>query len=174
MRTQQIIAGETGVTAVADPLGGSVYVEELTARIEQEADAYLERIDALGGAVQAIESGYIQAEIQNAAYRYQRGIEQEEIVVVGVNRFRAAAKDNVPAFKLDPALEQSQIERLREVRASRNASEAHSRLNALESAARSGDNLMPHVLNCVETYCSVGEISDRLRRVFGEYGGAAS
>lgn len=169
LRTQQLIAYETGVRDAPDPLGGSDYVEALTGRIEREARLYLERIDAMGGALAAIENRFIQTEIQNAAYDYQKRIESGEITVVGVNRFRSTATDSVPAFRLNPNVEREQIDRLRELRASRSAPELTRRLDALESAARSTDNLMPHFLSCAEAYATVGEMSDRLRRVFGEY-----
>ncbi len=169
LRTQQIIAHETGVPDVADPLGGSHYIERQTDRIEQEARALIERIDQMGGTLKAIESGFIQGEIQNAAYAYQREIESGERVIVGVNRFESGDAAPVETFRLDPALEQQQIQGLREVRASRNQKLIESRLKALEQAARGTDNLMPHIVSCAEAYGTVGEISDCLRAVFGEY-----
>jgi methylmalonyl-CoA mutase, N-terminal domain len=169
LRTQQIIANETGVTSVADPFGGSTYVEELTDRIEQGAREYLERIESMGGTLAAIESGFIQTEIQNAAYAYQQAIERGETVVVGVNKFRQAEETAPVTFRMDPALERSQIERLREMRASRSASEVDATLSALESAARGADNLMPRIFDACAAKATVGEISDRLRGVFGEY-----
>ncbi|MCC6366082.1 MAG: methylmalonyl-CoA mutase [Bryobacterales bacterium] len=169
LRTQQIIAYETGVANVADPLGGSYHIEELTDRIEREARAYIERIDAMGGTLKAIEAGYIQNEIQTAAYEYQREIEKGERVVVGVNRFQSAETQQIPRFQLDPALEQQQVRRLGEVRALRNARLVTDRLKALEEAARGTENLMPHIVHCAEAFATVGEISDRLRKVFGEY-----
>jgi methylmalonyl-CoA mutase N-terminal domain/subunit len=169
LRTQQIIGYETGVANVADPLGGSYHIEELTDRIEREAREYIERIDAMGGTLKAIEAGYIQNEIQTAAYEYQREIEKGERVVVGVNRFRSAETQQIPRFQLDPALEQQQVRRLEEVRALRNARLVTDRLKALEEAARGTENLMPHIVHCAEAFATVGEISDRLRKVFGEY-----
>ncbi len=169
LRTQQVIAYESGVSRQPDPLGGSEYVERLTDEIEAGVRTYLERIDALGGAIAAIEQGYIQREIQNAAYDDQRGVEAGSKVIVGVNKFAQQQSASIPIFKLDPTLEQQQIERLREVRASRSASEVSMRLDALEQAARGTDNLLPHILAATEVYATVGEISDRLRRVFGEY-----
>jgi methylmalonyl-CoA mutase N-terminal domain/subunit len=169
LRTQQVIAYETGVTKVADPLGGSYAIEEMTDRIEREALLYLERIDAMGGTLKAIEAGYLQSEIQNAAYDYQRSVETGETVVVGVNRFRTEDSQPVPGFRLDPNAEQQQVDRLRQVRASRSAPVWEERLAALESAARGSDNLMPHIVACCKALATVGEISDRLRRVFGEY-----
>jgi methylmalonyl-CoA mutase, N-terminal domain len=169
LRTQQIIAFETGVAKVADPVGGSEYIEELTGKIERGAREYLDRIDALGGAIAAIEKGFIQSEIESAAYRYQQSVERGETVVVGVNRFHQGEDQPPPAFHIDPELERKQIERLREVRASRDAPAVEQRLEALEQAARGSDNLMPKILEACEALATVGEISDRLRRVFGEY-----
>ncbi len=169
LRTQQIIAYETGVPNVADPLGGSYHIEQLTDRIEAEARAYIDRIDAMGGTLRAIEAGYVQTEIQNAAYEYQKEIEAGRRVVVGVNRFRAAEPAREETFRLDPGLEAQQVERLRQVRASRNARLVEDRQIALERAASGSGNLMPHIVDCCAAFATVGEISDRLRRVFGEY-----
>jgi methylmalonyl-CoA mutase N-terminal domain/subunit len=169
LRTQQIIAHETGVTHTADPVGGSLVIEELTKSIEREAEAYIARIDALGGMLRAIESGYVQAEIQESAYRHQRSVEQGETVVVGVNRFAMDDRAAIPTFRLDPEVESRQIERLRELRASRNQALTGQRLDRLEQAARGSDNLMPFILEAAEAWATVGEISDRLRSVFGEY-----
>ncbi|MBI4908430.1 MAG: methylmalonyl-CoA mutase [Acidobacteria bacterium] len=174
LRTQQIIAYETGVAKVTDPLGGSHAIEEMTDRIEREAREYIQRIDAMGGTLKAIEAGFIQSEIQNAAYDYQRGIESGKTVVVGVNRFRSQETASIPAFRLDPAAESRQVDRLRELRSSRSASMVADRLAELESVARSSGNLMPPILNCAEAFATVGEISDTLRKVFGEYREQAS
>jgi len=169
LRTQQIIAHETGVTSVADPFGGSYYIEQLTDQIERDAEAYIERIDSMGGTLAAIEKGYIQSEIQNAAYAYQQAVERNETIVVGVNKFRLEEENPPVTFRMDPALERQQIDRLRELRASRPAAIVEERLDALEQAARRGGNLMPRILEASESLATVGEISDRLRRVFGEY-----
>jgi methylmalonyl-CoA mutase, N-terminal domain len=169
LRTQQIIAYESDVTNVADPVGGSHYIEQLTDEIERGARDYIERIDAMGGTLVAIERNYIQSEIQNAAYEYQQAVERGDAVVVGVNRFKQEESEPPRVFRLDPELESQQVTRLRELRASRSASEVDARLSALEQAARSTDNLMPYILECAEAYATVGEISDRLRAVFGEY-----
>jgi methylmalonyl-CoA mutase, N-terminal domain len=169
LRTQQIIAYETGVTREPDPLGGSYYIEKLTDDIECGAREYIARIDALGGTLAAIEQGYIQGEIQNAAYAYQQAVERGEKIVVGVNRFRQDEDRHHPMFHLDPELERQQVERLRELRASRDRACVEQRLSELEQAARGSDNLMPKILAACEAYGTVGEISDRLRRVFGEY-----
>src|SRR6185369_766776 len=146
LRTQQIIAAESGVTNTVDPLGGSEAVENLTDSIEQGAMEYLDRIEAMGGTLRAIEAGYIQNEIQNAAFAYQKAVESGEQVVVGVNRFRMEGESPIPTFRLDPALERSQIERLREVRASRNQAETAHNLDRLEAAARGSENLLPLIL----------------------------
>jgi len=169
LRTQQIIAHESGITKVADPLGGSVYIEELTNKIERGVRDYLERIDGLGGTLAAIEKGWIQAEIQNAAYEFQQQVELGEKIVVGVNRFQQDGEESLAALRIDPAIELQQVERLREVRASRNNSQVEARLGALEDAARSSDNLLPKIMASCEAFATVGEISDCLRKVFGEY-----
>jgi methylmalonyl-CoA mutase N-terminal domain/subunit len=169
LRTQQIVAFETGVANTVDPVGGSHAIEEVTDSIEREVMAYLRRIDEMGGTLRAIESGYIQSEIQNAAYEYQREIESGRRIVVGVNRFQQDEDRVVPAFRLDPAGEQTQIDALRQVRASRSQSAVDDRLSTLERAACDGSNLMPAILDAAEAYATVGEISSRLKSVFGEY-----
>ena len=169
LRTQQIIAYESGVTNTVDPVGGSECIEGLTDSIESGVHAYLKSIEEAGGTLRAIETGYIQNQIQNAAYDYQRGIESGARVVVGVNRFQKEDERVAPTFRLDPALERSQIERLREVRAGRSQSAVADKLAALEGAARGSDNLMPPILEAAGVYATVGEISDRLRGVFGEH-----
>jgi methylmalonyl-CoA mutase N-terminal domain/subunit len=169
LRTQQIIAYESGVTNTADPVGGSYYIEQLTDDIERGALEYIERIDAMGGTLAAIEKGYIQTEIQNAAYEYQQSVERGEAIVVGVNRFEQEEKEAPVTFRLDPELEKQQVKRLREMRASRDNGVVENRLRSLEQAARASDNLMPHIFACAEAYSTVGEISDRLRNVFGEH-----
>ena len=169
LRTQQIIANETGVTSVADPFGGSEYIEDLTDRIENGARDYIDRIDAMGGTLAAIEKGHVQGEIQNAAYAFQQAVERGEMIVVGVNRFKQTDEHPPSMFRMDPAVEATQVERLRTMRASRSQSDVSHALDALESAARASDNLMPKILAACEAHCTVGEISDRLRTVFGEY-----
>jgi methylmalonyl-CoA mutase, N-terminal domain len=169
LRTQQIIGYETGVVNTPDPVGGSEAVEAMTDAIEKGVLDYLKRIDELGGTLRAIETGYIQSEIQNAAYDYQRAIESGQRIIVGINRFQQEDEHAIPTFRLDPELERSQVERLRQVRASRSAASVTEQLDALEKTARSGENLMPVILDAAGAYCTVGEISDRLRRVFGEY-----
>jgi methylmalonyl-CoA mutase N-terminal domain/subunit len=167
LRTQQIIAHETGVTNVADPFGGSVVIEKMTDEIEQGARDYIDRIDAMGSTLAAIENGFQQSEIQNAAYEYQRGVEAGETIVVGVNRFRQDEEASPQTFRMDSEIEKTQIARLRELRATRPPVEQ--KLDALEQAARGSDNLMPRILDACEAYATVGEISNCLRKVFGEY-----
>ena len=171
LRTQQIIAYESGVANTADPIGGSEYIEALTDRIESEAVKYIERIDAMGGAVAAIERGYVGMEIQNASFDFQRQVESGERIVVGVNRYRMPDGHdvNVPGFRLDPSIEQTQIARLREMRAGRSQTAVEDRLHQLREAARGTENLMPAILNAAEHYATVGEISDAMRSIFGEY-----
>jgi methylmalonyl-CoA mutase, N-terminal domain len=169
LRTQQVIAYESGVTAEPDPLGGSEYIEKLTSNIERGAEEYIARIDKMGGTLRAIEEGFIQREIQNAAYDYQQKVEKGEAIVVGVNKFQEAESASPVVFRMDPAIEQRQIERVREVRASRDAQRCEARLADLQKAAGSSDNVMPRIMAACEAQATVGEISDRLRVVFGEY-----
>jgi methylmalonyl-CoA mutase N-terminal domain/subunit len=169
LRTQQVIAYESGVTAVADPLGGSEYIEKLTDEIEAGAREYIARIDALGGTLAAIERGYVQGEIQHSAYEQQKAVEEGRQIVVGVNKFQAEGAEPLKPFRIDPELEARQVERLREVRASRSANDCCAALARLEKAARGTENLMPHILECCRVLATVGEISDTLRKVFGEY-----
>src|SRR4051812_31566556 len=169
LRTQQVVAYESGVADTVDPLAGSYAVEHLTNEIERRAADYLEKIDAMGGVLRAIEAGYVQREIQEAAYQYQRAVERDEQTVVGVNRFRAEDETPVPTLRIDPSVERAQIERLRSLRASRDAESVEVSLTLLEDAARGTDNLLPRILSCVESLATVGEISHRLRHVWGEY-----
>ncbi len=169
LRTQQIIAYETGVTNTIDPIGGSCAIEHLTDEIEARARQYLEKIDAMGGMLRAIETHYVQGEIQKAAYEYQQAIERGERVVVGVNRFEAEEQTPIPILRIDPEIERAQIAKVRALRARRDAAKAGAATRAIEARARSGENLMPAILDAVEAFATVGEISDALRRVFGEY-----
>jgi methylmalonyl-CoA mutase N-terminal domain/subunit len=170
LRTQQIIAHESGVTDTVDPLAGSYYVESLTREIEEKAEEYIKRIDAMGGAIRAIESGYIQREIMESAYRYQKEIEARERIVVGVNEYVIEEeKRALKLLKVDPAVRDRQIARLQEVRRRRDNVRVGELLAKLEEAARGSDNLMPVILECVEAYVTLGEICDVLRKVFGEY-----
>ncbi len=169
LRTQQVIAHESGVADTVDPLAGSYAIEQLTNEIESRAAAYIEKIDAMGGMLRAIETGYVQREIQEAAYIYQRAVESNDAVVVGVNRFQVEEETSVPVMRVDPEVEQAQIERLRRLRERRDHTATQTALAALEEAARGTENILPRILACVEAYVTVGEISHRLRRVWGEY-----
>jgi methylmalonyl-CoA mutase, N-terminal domain len=169
LRTQQIIAYESGAPQTVDPLAGSYYVESLTDEIEKRANDYLEKIQAMGGMLKAIERGYVQQEIQNAAYEYQQAVDKEQAIVVGVNRFQVGEEKSVPIQRIDPALEPKQVERVRAVRAKRNPGMWRAAIKAVEDTARSGENLMPRILAAVEANATVGEISDAMRKVYGEY-----
>jgi methylmalonyl-CoA mutase N-terminal domain/subunit len=169
LRTQQILAHETGVANTIDPLGGSYAIEALTNEIERRASEYLQRIDAMGGMLRAIERGYVQGEIQKAAYEYQMTVERGERVVVGMNQFQAAQDSPIPLLRIDPEIERAQVERLRALRARRDAAKTAAAIAEVERRARGTQNLMPAVLAAVEAYATVGEIADALRRVFGEY-----
>jgi len=169
LRTQQVLAYESGVAETADPLAGSYAIEHLTDEIEEDALEYLEKIEAMGGMLRAIETGYVQREIQEAAYRYQKAIETQEQVVVGVNRFQLDEEPAVSVLRIDPAIEQAQVERVRALRDRRDSQLATTALNNLEQAATTDENLLPRILECVEAYATVGEISNTLRRVWGEY-----
>jgi methylmalonyl-CoA mutase N-terminal domain/subunit len=171
LRTQQVLAYESGVADVVDPLAGSYFVEWLTDRVEAEAWKLIEQVDALGGSVAAIEQGFIQSEIQDAAYRYQRQVEAGEQTIVGVNRFRTEGLETPSEIlRVDPTVRQRQLDRLQAVRARRDSAQAEQLLQRLEAGARSDANTMPLILDCIEGLCSLGEISDTLRRVFGEAG----
>jgi methylmalonyl-CoA mutase, N-terminal domain len=174
LRTQQIIAYESGAPQTIDPLAGSYYVETLTNEIEKRAAEYLGKIEVLGGMLKAIERGFVQQEIQNAAYEYQQKVDNQEAIVVGVNRFEIERLENekakpIPIQRIDPGLEPKQVERVRALRARRDAGPWKAAITGVEDAARSGANVMPRILAAVEAYATVGEISDAMRRVFGEY-----
>jgi methylmalonyl-CoA mutase N-terminal domain/subunit len=169
LRTQQVIAYESGVADTVDPLAGSYAVEHLTDEIERGARDYLEKIDAMGGVLRAIEAGYVQREIQESAYRYQRAVEKDEQTVVGLNRFQTEEEESVPLLRVDPSVERAQVERVRAVRERRDNATVEAALARLEEAARGTENILPRMLACVEAYATVGEISHRLRRVWGEY-----
>ncbi|MBI2873842.1 MAG: methylmalonyl-CoA mutase, partial [Firmicutes bacterium] len=170
LRTQQIIAYESGIGDTVDPLGGSYYIEDLTSRLEAEAQDYLDRIGEMGGAVQAIEQGFIQQEIQDSAYRYQREIEDGDRVVVGVNKFSTAGEETPSGLlRVDPEVETHQCARLAAVRRDRDQGRVERCLADLRRAAAGTDNLMPFLLEAVKAYASLGEISDVLRETFGEY-----
>lgn len=169
LRTQQIIAHESGVAETVDPLAGSYYVESLTDTIEKEVFAYLGRIDALGGAVKAIEQGYIQKEIQDAAYSYQLEIEKDERVIVGLNKFQVKEGPPKGLLRVDPEVGRRQVAKIAAVKESRDGARVQRAFAALETAAKGTDNLMPLILEAVRSYATLGEISDVLRLVFGEY-----
>ena len=169
LRTQQIIAQETGVVNTTDPVAGSYAIEKLTDEIESGAREYISKIDALGGVLRAVETGYIQQEIQKSAFEYQNAVDSGEQVVVGVNRFQTDDEKPIPTLRIDPEIERTQIARLNALRARRDTNKAQSALAEIERRARTTENLMPAILTAVEAYATVGEISDALRRAFGEY-----
>src|SRR5206468_2294355 len=169
LRTQQLIAAETGVTNTVDPCGGAYTIEETTNRIEEEARTLLDRIDATGGTLAAIERGLIQRDIQESAYRAQQEIDRGGRVVVGVNRFASEEGTPIDVLRIDPEIERRQIERVRAVRASREPSVWRASLDRLAAAARDSTNLVPFVINAVEAHATLGEISDTLRSVLGEH-----
>ena len=169
LRTQQLIGYESGVTDTVDPLGGSYFVEALTEEIFERAQNYIDKIDKLGGAAAAIEKGFIQREIQDSAYRYQREIEKEERVVVGVNKFQIEEKPPKDLLRVDPGVRISQMEGLEKLRSERDNSKVKGVLGDLKKAAQGKDNLMPVILEAVKAYATLGEICDELRGVFGEY-----
>jgi methylmalonyl-CoA mutase N-terminal domain/subunit len=168
LRTQQLIAFESGTADVVDPLGGSYYLEELTERIEEEAQRYLDRIDDIGGALAAIEQGFPQREIQENSYRIQKQIEAGRRTVVGLNKFQTEEPPLEGRFRVDPAVAERQFERLRQVRASRDEAKVRQLLARLEEVAASDQNTMPVFIECVDNYLTLGEICNVLRRVFGE------
>jgi len=167
LRTQQIIAHETGVPNTIDPVAGSYAIEHLTNEIEAGALSYLEKIDAMGGMLRAIESGFVQGEIQKAAYEFQRAVERHDQIIVGVNEFTVEEERTIPILRIDPNIERAQVERLRALRAKRDSTQTA--LSELARRASTTENLLPAILAAVEAYATVGEISDTLRRTFGEY-----
>src|SRR6266404_3755516 len=169
LRTQQILAHETGVANTVDPVAGSYAIECLTNEIESLAGLYISKIDTMGGTLRAIESGFIQGEIQKAAYDFQRSVETKEQIVVGVNEFVAEEERGIPTLRMDEDIERSQIVRLNALRAKRDSAWVNSALAELQRRAATSENLLPAILAAVEAYATVGEISDALRRVFGEY-----
>ncbi len=169
LRTQQVIANESGVADFIDALGGSWAVESLTDQIEAKAQAYLQRIDEMGGMVRAIEAGFPQKEIERRAYEHQRAVESKERIVVGVNDFVAEQEEPVPVAVVDPALEREQVARVQGLRARRNAAEHRRALVALGDAATGTANLLPPIVGAVKAMATVGEIADVLRERFGEY-----
>jgi methylmalonyl-CoA mutase N-terminal domain/subunit len=169
LRTQQIIAYESGAPQTIDPLAGSYYIESLTDQIEAGARTYLDKIDAMGGTLKAIERGYIQAEIQNAAYEYQQAVDRKEAIVVGVNAFGIDEEKPIPLQHIDESLERKQVERLKALRAKRDQAMWKAAIQQVEDCARGNANLMPAIVEAVDANATVGEISDAMRRVYGEY-----
>ncbi len=169
LRTQQVVAFESGAPDTADPLAGSYYVESLTKQVEEAALKLIEKIDAMGGSVSAIEQGFIQDEIARSAYQYQRQIETGEKIIVGVNKFQALKEEPVPGFRIDDSIRQVQSEKLQALRNNRNHAKCDNILQSLNDAACSDENIMPIVIEAVENKCTLGEIADTLREVFGEY-----
>ena len=169
LRTQQIVAYESGVTNTIDPLAGSFFIESLTDKIEEQAEDYINKIDSLGGMIPAIESGYVQSEIQNAAYEFEKKIESGERIVVGVNKFQVVENQKPDLLKIDIKTQEDQINFLKKIRSERNNKEVEHALTKLKQAASGSDNLMPNILEAVKTYASVGEICNTMREVFGEY-----
>jgi methylmalonyl-CoA mutase, N-terminal domain len=171
LRTQQIVAMESGVPDTADPLAGSYYIESLTASVIKEAQLLIDKIDAMGGSVAAIEQGFIQNEIAASAYQFQKDVENGEKIIVGVNRFQVDEEAEMPSFKIDDSIQAAQSDKLALLRKKRNFEKAAACLNTISATAKTDENLMPAVLDAVENYCTLGEISDELRKVFGEYKG---
>ncbi|MCD4715057.1 MAG: methylmalonyl-CoA mutase family protein [Clostridiales bacterium] len=169
LRTQQIVANESGVTDIVDPLAGSYYIEAKTKEIEDEAYAYIKKIDDIGGATKAIDSGYIQQEIMDAAYDYQKKIENNELIVVGVNKFQIEEEAPKGLLRVDPAVGEMQKQKLVELKAKRDNTKVEETLSALKKACEGSENVMPYVLDAVKTYATLGEICDVMRAVFGEY-----
>ena len=169
LRTQQVIAHESGVTETVDPMAGSYYVEKMTKDVENAVTDYINQIDKLGGAPKAIEQGFIQREIQNSAYQYQRDVEDKKRIVVGVNQFQSEEEAMKDLLKVNPKIEKQQVKKLEEVKNSRKESEVQEKLKLLKNVADSDQNVMPSILDCVKSYATLGEICDQLREVFGEY-----
>ena len=169
LRTQQVIAYESGIADTVDPFAGSYAIEQLTFALEEKAAEYIAKIDDMGGMLRAIENGYVQREIQEAAYDYQRAVETKDAIVVGVNQFQTEEEETIPILKVDESVEREQVDRLRSMRAGRDAAAVDSSLSALREAAQGTENLLPRILNCVENKVTVGEISNSLRKVWGEY-----
>ncbi len=169
LRTQQIVGFESGISETVDPLAGSYFVETLTSQVEEEAWKLIGKIDAMGGSVDAIEQGFMQEQIAASAYKYQKEIEAGSRISVGVNKFEVEETTKIPLFKVDDSIQASQIELLTKLKQSRNQEKVRECLAAVANCAKSSENLMPYVLEAVENYCTLGEISDELRKVFGEH-----
>jgi methylmalonyl-CoA mutase N-terminal domain/subunit len=169
LRTQQIVAFESGVADTSDPLAGSYFIENLTNEIEKEATSLIEKIDEMGGSVSAIENGYMQNKIAESAYAYQKNIESKEKIIVGVNEFRSTSTTHIPILKIDEKIRQEQIDKLNQLKAVRDQAKVNACLAAVKDAGMGTANLMPVVIDAVEQGCTLGEIADTLRSVFGEY-----
>ena len=169
LRTQQIVAFESGIPETADPLAGSYFVENLTAEVETKALELIQQIDTMGGSVAAIESGWMQQKISDSAYKYQKDIESKEKIIVGVNEYQSEESNKIPVFKIDARIQQAQIEKIKVLKANRDQALAQNCLVAITEAVNSGQNMMPAVIAAVEAKCTLGEISDVLRNLFGEY-----
>jgi methylmalonyl-CoA mutase, N-terminal domain len=169
LRTQQIILHESGVTNTVDPVGGAYAIEETTDRIERDVVALMERIEAVGGTLAAIEAGYIQRQIQDSAYAAQQAIDRGDAVVVGMNRFAESSSAPAAVFRIDPEIERQQVARVRAVRAGRSAASWQAAIEAVERSARGGENMVPPIIDAVEKHATLGEVADAMRRAFGEY-----
>ncbi|MFZ9300728.1 MAG: acyl-CoA mutase large subunit family protein [Chitinophagaceae bacterium] len=169
LRTQQIVAFESGVTDTADPLAGSYFIENLTNEMEQKANEIMQQIETMGGSVEAIEAGWMQEQIARSAYQYQKGIETKDRIIVGLNAYSINESDSIPVFKIDSAIQQEQITRLTTFKSSRDLQSVQRYLSIVKDQAVSGQNLMPSVIEAIENNCSLGEIADVLRSVFGEH-----
>jgi len=170
LRTQQILAHEAGVTDTVDPLGGSYYVESLTRMMEKEIKDLIAKIDEMGGAISAIENGFIQKEIEQRAYHFQKEIEQKKRIVVGLNEYQVDEHVDMSLFQFDPELARRQMEKVRSIRSERDHARCRAALDGVRNAAEGKENLMPHFIEAVQAYATLGEICDVLRGVFGEYG----
>ncbi|MCX6663683.1 MAG: methylmalonyl-CoA mutase family protein [Euryarchaeota archaeon] len=169
LRTQQIIAEESGVTDTVDPLGGSYYIEWLTSKMEEETYKYFDKVERLGGVIPAIEKGFFQREIAESAYRYQKETDENKRIIVGVNRYKLDEEPSIPILKMDEKGEERQIKRLKKLRTERDATKVQNHLQRLRKAAEGDENLMPFILDCIHSYATLGETCDVLREVFGEY-----
>ena len=169
LRTQQIVAEESGITNTIDPLAGSYFIEALTDRIEKEATEYIDKIDSMGGMTEAIDAGFVQSEIQKSAYKYELEIEDKERIIVGVNKYQIKEQEPKDLLKIDFKVQENQIKFLSKVRAERNNEDVDKKLSSLKKAAEGNDNIMPFIIDAVKTYASIGEICNALRTVFGEY-----
>jgi methylmalonyl-CoA mutase N-terminal domain/subunit len=174
LRTQQVIGYELGVTDTVDPLAGSYYVESLTREIYERAEAYIKKIDEMGGSPEAIEKGYIQKEIQDSAFKFQREIEEEKRIVVGLNRFQIEEPKVTDLLRVNPAVRVKQIEKLEKLKSERDGDKVKESLATLKKGAQGDDNLMPLILEAVKAYATLGEICEVLKEVFGEYGQPSS